>query len=117
MGAYDIGLISSAKRRDPELTGQPRSHRPDRVRRWTGSEFRVLTFRRKREAGIITAHLTSPWVSPGVIPSWTTMCFPLWYWGSSHWPTRCGDCCTSRWTIPGWTISGPDIGDAATNGT
>src|SRR3954454_22125191 len=31
------------------------------------SEFRVLTFRRKREAGIITAHLTSPWVSPGVI--------------------------------------------------
>lgn len=27
---------------------------------WQGSEFRVLTFRRKREAGIITAHLTSP---------------------------------------------------------
>jgi hypothetical protein len=44
--------FASIRNRSTWITGRP--HGP-----WGGSEFRVLAFCRKREAGIITVHLTS----------------------------------------------------------
>src|SRR3954453_2760020 len=72
MGAYDIGLISTAKRRDPELTGWP-GWPPIRRRSWPcgGGDLGGLTM---SEDGGLEEVEESLHAAASCWPSWATTC-------------------------------------------